>query len=288
MIDMKNKKFREMLNAPGAIVAPGVYDAMGARIVESLGFKACYMTGNGAVASHLGLPDIGLAGVDEMTRVVRNISARVDIPLISDADNGYGELNNTWRAVRMFEASGASAIHIEDQVSPKRCGAMQGVRIHSCDEAVEKVKIALKARTDPDFTIIARTDARRIHGLDEAIRRARAYAEAGADVVFVEQLESLEEIRAIVDGVSIAPVMYDILEETKALTYTVDEVVNQGAKIVIFALSGILFAASQLTRLYTDIRDTGTTKHLFEELMPLHDYESLLGLKEEAAIREHL
>jgi len=285
---MKNKKFREMLNAPGAIVAPGVYDAMGARIVESLGFPACYMTGNGAVASHLGLPDIGLAGMDEMTRVVRNITSRVNIPLISDADNCYGELNSTWRAVRMFEASGASAIHIEDQISPKRCGAMAGVRLHSEEEAVEKIKIAVKARTDPDFAIIARTDARRIFGLDEAIRRVRSFAEAGADIVFVEQLESLEEIRKVVDGVSIAPVMYDILEETKELAYSVDEVVDQGAKIVIFALSGILFTAQNLTRLYSEIRDTGTTKHLFEELMPLHDYETLLGLGEENAIREKL
>lgn len=285
---MKNKKFREMLNAPGVIVAPGVYDALSARIVEKLGFPACYMTGNGAVASHLGVPDLGLAGVDEMTRVVRNISARISVPLISDADNGYGELNSTWRAVRMFEAAGASAIHIEDQVSPKRCGAMQGVRIHSEEEAVEKIKIALKARTDPNFTIIARTDARRIMGLEEAIRRSKAYAEAGADVVFVEQLESLEEIRRVVDGVSIAPVMYDILEETRELTFTVDEVVNQGAKIVIFALSSILFTAQNLTRLYAEIRDSGTTKHLFDELMPLHDYEKLLGLDEESRIRDHL
>ena len=285
---MKNKKFREMLNAPEAIIAPGVYDAMGARIVESLGFSACYMTGNGAVASHLGLPDIGLAGMDEMTRVVRNITSRIDIPLISDADNCYGELNSTWRAVRMFEAAGASAIHIEDQISPKRCGAMKGVRLHSEEEAVEKIKIALKARTDPDFVIIARTDARRVFGLDAAIQRARAFAEAGADVVFVEQLESLEEIRKIVDAVSIAPVMYDILEEKKELAYTVDEVINQGAKIVIFALSGILFAAQNLKHLYSEIRDTGTTKHLFEKLMPLHDYEELLGLGEENAIRNKL
>ena len=285
---MKNKKFRKMLDSPGAIVAPGVYDAMGARIVEKLGFSACYMTGNGTVASHLGLPDIGLAGVDEMTRVVRNITARIDIPLISDADNGYGELNNTWRAVRMFEASGASAIHIEDQISPKRCGAMKGVRIHTEEEAVEKIKIALKARTDPDFAIIARTDARRICGLEEATRRARAFAEAGADVVFVEQLANLEEIRHIVDKVSIAPVMYDILEENLEMTFTVDEVVNQGAKIVIFALSGILFAAQQLTMLYTNIRDTGTTKNIFDKLMPLHDYENLLGLKEENEIRKYL
>jgi len=285
---MKNKNFRKMLNSPGAIVAPGVYDAMGARIVEKLGFSACYMTGNGTVASHLGLPDIGLAGVDEMTRVVRNITARINIPLISDADNGYGELNNTWRAVRMFEASGASAIHIEDQISPKRCGAMKGVRIHSEEEAVEKIKIALKARTDPDFVIIARTDARRLLGLEEATRRVRAFAEAGADVVFVEQLVNLEEIRHLVDKVNIAPVMYDILEENKDMAFSVDEVINQGAKIVIFALSGILFAAQQLTSLYTNIRDFGTTKNIFEKLMPLHDYENLLGLDEENAIRDYL
>ena len=284
----KNITLRKMLSEPSVIVAPGVYDVLGARIVERMGFRACYMTGNGIAASHLGLPDIGLAGMDEMTRMVRNISSRICIPLISDADNCYGELNSTWRAVRAFEAAGTSAIHIEDQISPKRCGAMKGVRLHSEEEAVEKIRIALKARTDPDFLIIARTDARRVYGLEEAIRRARAFAEAGADVVFVEQLESLREIRQVVDGVAIAPVMYDILEETKALAFSIDEVAEQGAKIIIFALSSILFVTKQLERLYNEIKKSGTTKGLFDEMAPLHDYEDILGLSEENNIRDRL
>lgn len=287
-MESRNKEFKKMIESPGVIVAPGVYDAMGARIVQKAGFKVCYMTGNGVVASSLGLPDIGLATMTEMTRMVHNITARIDLPLICDSDNGYGDLNNTWRAVREFEAAGASAIHIEDQVFPKRCGAMAGVRLNSQEEAVEKIKIALKARTDPNFMIIARTDARRAVSMEDAISRVKAYANAGADIVFVEQLESLDEIRQVARSVNNAPLMYDILEESRRVTFTVQEVADQGAKIVIFALSSIMFAAKQLSRLMKEIADTGTTLGLYDELMPLHDYEDLMGLNEERNIRDLL
>ena len=191
---MKKRKLRELMNKPGIKVAPGVCDAIGARLVEKAGFDVCYMTGNGAMASMLGKPDIGLGTMTEMVQRAHNLAACINIPLISDADTGYGGLNNVKRTVEEFEAAGVSAIHIEDQASPKKCGAMEGVKVVPIEEMSEKIRIAVRSRKDPDFLIIARSDSRKVLGFEESLRRAKAFAEAGADVVYVEMLESREEI----------------------------------------------------------------------------------------------
>src|SRR5919106_2071464 len=195
------QKLRQRLTEGPMIVAPGIYDAYGARFVEQAGFEAVYMTGNGVSASLLGRPDVGLIDLTLLSQHAHRAAACVDIPLICDADTGYGNAVNVRRTVEEFEAAGVAAIHLEDQVSPKRCGHMPGSRpVVEMEEHVGKIEAAVAARRHPDFIIIARTDAAAGQGLDEAIRRGKAYAQAGADVVFVELKHSpniFEELKRV-------------------------------------------------------------------------------------------
>jgi len=287
MGEMKNQRLRELMNQPGIIIAPGVCDAIGARLVEKVGFQVCYMTGNGAVASMMGKPDIGVATMTEMVQRAHYLASCINIPLISDADNGYGGLNNVKRTVEEFEAAGVSAIHIEDQASPKKCGAMEGIELVSTEEMAEKIRIAVKARKDPDLMIIARSDSRKVLGFEESLRRARAYADAGADVVYVEMLESREEILKLTTSVD-APVLYDMLELFPENIYSSQELESLGVKIVIYCLSTTLYAANRVKEMLEVLKRTGTTRSLFDKMMPLHDYEELIGLTEENNIRQML
>ncbi len=284
---MKKRKLRELMNKPGIIVAPGVCDAIGARLVEKAGFDVCYMTGNGAMASMLGKPDIGLGTMTEMVQRAHNLASCISIPLISDADTGYGGLNNVKRTVEEFEAAGVSAIHIEDQASPKKCGAMEGVKVVPIEEMSEKIRIAVKSRKDPDFLIIARSDSRKVLGFEESLRRAKAFAEAGADVVYVEMLESREEILKLTTSVD-APVLYDMLEMSTDNIYSNQELQDLGVKIVIYCLSTTLYAANKVKEMLEVLKKTGTTRSLFDQMMPLHDYEKVIGLTEENNIRQLL
>ena len=180
---------RDILSRPGILTLPGVYDGISARVANSLGFPALYMTGYGAVASALGVPDAGLASVTEMLDRVRCIAAAIDVPFIADGDTGYGGLLNVDRTVRAYAAAGASGIQLEDQEIPKKCGHTEYRRVVPFVDAVQKIRVAVQARPDADFLIVARTDARYSEGLDEALRRAEAFLEAGADILFVESPE---------------------------------------------------------------------------------------------------
>lgn len=281
----KTGKLKELLNKPGIIVAPGVYDAIGAKLVEKAGFDVCYMTGNGSVASFLGKPDIGLATMSEMVVRAHNIASAISIPLISDADTGYGNLNNVKRTVEEFEAAGVAGIHLEDQITPKKCGAMEGLSLIALEEAIEKIKVALNTRKDYNFLIIARTDARAVYGLDEAIHRAKAFANAGADLVYVEMLENKEEILRVTSSINNAPVLYDVVELSRRITYSAKELEDLGVKVAIFALSATLYVAKKLGQFFETLKKEGTTLSFFDELLPLHDYEKLMGLEEELNIR---
>ena len=181
---------RELLAGPEPVLAPGAYDALSARLVERAGFPAVYMTGFGASASLLGRPDVGLLSFDEMAGHARRLAQAVSVPLIADADDGYGNPLNVMRTVREYAAAGVAALHIEDQVAPKRCGHMEGKEVIDAAEMVEKVRAAVEARGDGELLIIARTDARAVEGLDAALERARRYREAGADALFVEAPET--------------------------------------------------------------------------------------------------
>lgn len=190
------RRLRELLSAKALIAAPGAYDAITGRLIEQAGFSAVYMTGAGTSAAH-GYPDYGLLTLSEMTENAGRIARSINLPLISDADTGYGNELNVTRTVREFESRGVAAIHIEDQVSPKKCGHLDGKEVVSREEFGSKIRAAVAARRDPDFIIIARTDARAMLGLDEAIARANIAIDAGADMAFVEAVQSLEEMTAV-------------------------------------------------------------------------------------------
>lgn len=224
-------RFRELLKQTGMLVAPGVYDAITARLAHQAGFAAAYMTGSGVAAS-LGYPDYGLITMSEMVERAGVIAGSVPIPLVSDADTGYGNELNMTRTVREFEARGVAAIHIEDQATPKRCGHLDGKELISREAYVSKIRAAVRARRDPDFTIIARTDARAVNGLDDAIERANAALEAGADMAFVEAPTSLEEVAAIPTRVN-GPCMLNIVEGGKTPVFDLRVVQSLGYRLAI-------------------------------------------------------
>src|SRR3954453_13158884 len=191
------QRLRQLLNAPGIIRSLGAHDVFTARLIEVAGLETVFIGGFGTSASMLGLPDVGFLTLTEMADAVRRMASRVSIPVVADGDTGHGDLHNVVRTVREFERAGAAGILLEDQVTPKRCGHFEGKALIPADEMVLKLKAALAARHDPDFVLIARTDARAVEGIDGAIARANRYADAGADVCFVEAPQSLDELRRI-------------------------------------------------------------------------------------------
>ncbi|MCL5261277.1 MAG: isocitrate lyase/PEP mutase family protein [Gammaproteobacteria bacterium] len=277
---MNNKKLTlaNLLRNQKIVVAPGCHDALGAKIIETAGFNVVYMTGNGVSASSIGKPDIGLVSMSEMIVRARGIASAVNIPVICDADTGYGNINNVMRTVKEYEAAGVSAIHIEDQITPKMCGAMAGLKLVSTEEYIAKIKAATVARNSADFLIIARTDARAVLGFDEAIRRGQLAFEAGADVVYIELLESVDEMKQAIKNIN-APMMFDMLENF-SMPLDIDTLEKIGYKLVIFPMSSTLLYAKTTLKLMNSLKKNGNTVEFLADMMTLHEYESILGLDE--------
>lgn len=273
-------KFRALMAEPGAVVCPGVYDGIGARLVEDVGFKAFYMTGNGAMASLLGKPDMGLATMTEMVTRAHQLAASVDIPLICDADTGYGGLINVRRTVEEFEAAGVAGIHIEDQIVQKHCGALGNVKVVSSKEAADRIEMALKSRRNDDFFIIARTDSKDALGIEEAIRRAKLFAQVGADAVMVEGLDSIDEIRRVAEAVDV-PMLFNIYERRVQDAYSVSQLEDAGVKIVINCLTSTLYSAALLKKLYQDFYEQGTTAAYVDKMLPMKEYTRIMGIERE-------
>lgn len=206
------RQLRDLLAGSGLVVAPGAYDALSARLIEDAGYPAVYMTGFGTAASLLGRPDIGLLSGNEMIDHARRITGCVAVPVIADADTGYGNPINVIRTVRDYERAGVAGIHLEDQVMPKRCGHLSGKVLVPVGDMAAKVRAAVAARTDPDFVVIARTDARSVEGLDAALDRAGRYLDAGADVLFIEAPEDEEEIDRISRTFAGVPLLFNWAE----------------------------------------------------------------------------
>lgn len=260
------RKLRDLLDGNRMVVAPGCFDAIGARAIARHGFAAAYMSG-GAVAGALGFPDYGLTTMTEMVDSAARIAAAVDIPLISDADTGFGNELNVVRTVRDFELRGIAAIHLEDQEFPKRCGHLEGKRLIPSEDFVRKIAAAAEARRTPDFVIIARTDARGVTGFDDAIARANAAVRAGADAVFVEAPQSVEEILAIPKLVD-APCVLNVLGRGKTPELPIDQVEAAGYKIAILPallLRGYFVACDEALKAFSR---TGTYPQLPEDLEP--------------------
>ena len=282
---LNTTRLRELLVQRGLLVAPGAYDALSARLIAQAGFPAVYMTGFGTAASVLGQPDVGLLTMSEMVSCAAALAAVVgDRPLIADADTGYGNPINVRRTVREYERAGVAAIHIEDQVWPKKCGHMEGKQVIPVDEMVQKIRAAVDARQDPDFVIIARTDANAVYGLEDALRRGRAYREAGADVIFIEAPRSIEELRAIAQAFPDVPLLYNWAESGKTPLLPLEEIHALGFKLVIFPVS-MLFAATQaLLDLLEALKQGQTSLAFAERMVTFSQFTDQIGLPEIQAL----
>lgn len=274
----KRVPLKQLLQKEGIVVAPGCHDAIGAKVIESVGFDAVYMTGNGASASAIGKPDVGLLTMTEMITRARGIVSAVDIPVIADADTGYGNRNNVTRTVQEYEASGVQAIHLEDQVTPKKCGAMSGIELISIDEHVDKIQAAVRARQDDNFLIIGRSDARGTKGLAEAIERGKAYANAGADLILIEMLESVDEMKEVARKID-APLMFNYVEHTKIPNLTIQQFQDLGFKLLAYPLSSTFYYAKTMMDLMRTLKETGSTESFQEQMLKIHDYEKFLGIE---------
>jgi 2-methylisocitrate lyase-like PEP mutase family enzyme len=281
------KSLSARLKEPGLVSAPGVFDMISARIADGMGFDALYMTGYGVVASHLGLPDAGLATYTDMEGRVRQIAGATSTPLIADGDTGYGGLLNVDHTVRGYEAAGAQAIQIEDQEFPKRCGHTPGRRVVPLGDAVRRIKVAAQARSSRDFLIVARTDARTAEGLDEALRRGEAFARAGADVLFIESPESVEEMERIGRAFDL-PLVANMVEGGRTPLLGRQELEAIGFRLAIFPASGFLAAASALRSVYDEILANGSSRDWRGDLYPFGDFTRLMGFERVWAFeREH-
>ncbi len=260
------------------LVMPGVYDALTAKIAEHVGFKAIFQTGYGTSASMLAMPDFGFLSMTETLETARRITRAVSIPLIVDVDTGYGNPLTVWKLVTDLQKIGASGIFLEDQVWPKRCGHMTGKEVISDGEFVPKLKSAIDAKkNNPNFIIVARTDARAPLGIDEAIKRGKKYREIGADVVFVEAPHSIEELKDISSEID-APLVANMIEEGITPNLTADELLNLGYRIAIFPLSGLYSSTFAIYDTFTTLKQTGTTKLLVNKMIKFKEFNKLVEL----------
>jgi carboxyvinyl-carboxyphosphonate phosphorylmutase len=273
-------RLRQILAAPGIVVAPGAYDALSARIIVRSGFDAVYLTGYGASASRLGQPDVGLLTMAEMVEQCRAVvGAAAGVPVIADADTGYGNALNVRRTVREYEAAGVAAMQLEDQVFPKRCGHMEGKRVVETADMVTKLRAAVDARTDPDLVIIARTDARAVLGFEAALERCRAYRAAGADVIFLEAPESREEMEIVAREID-APLFANLIERGKTPLIPLGELADIGYKIAIYPLTALYAAARAVSDAMAELRAKGTTAGFVDRMIAFDDFNELIGLPE--------
>ena len=273
-------RLRELLHGHEPILAPGAYDALTARIIEHAGFPAIYMTGFGTSAALLGRPDVGLLTMSQMVDNARRIAQAVDVPVIADADTGYGNALNVIRTVQEYELAGVSAIHMEDQVMPKKCGHMENKQVVPSAEMVEKLHAAVEARRSDDFLIIARTDARAVEGLDSALRRARAYRDAGADILFVEAPQNEDEVAQIARAFPDVPLLFNWAEGGKTPPMRLERLNELGYRIMIFPISTLLTAAKAVRAVLAEIKAEGSPMRAFPDRTSFQEFNEMIGLGE--------
>ena len=279
----RQRALRVLVERRQGLVVPGAFDAVSARLVERAGFPAVYMTGFGVSASRLGLPDLGFAGLAEMVDQARNLAAAVSIPLIADADTGYGSTLQVRRTVQQYEAAGVAALHIEDQVAPKRCGHLAGKQVVPVEEFSARIRAAVAARSDPDFLVIARTDAIAVTGFDDAVDRAGAAARAGADVLFVEAPTSEAEIEALPRRLD-RPLLFNYAPSGRSPLPPFAPLRALGYAVVIVPVD-LLFAATRaMQRLLAELRDHDATPRDPERLVSFQQFLDLIGLSEQLAL----
>ncbi|MBI4507528.1 MAG: oxaloacetate decarboxylase [Chloroflexi bacterium] len=270
-------RLRQLIDQPGLIVAPGAADALVGKLIAEAGFLCVYITGAGIANTQLGVPDIGLTTMSEVVEQAGRIAQAVSIPCIADADTGYGNPINVMRTVRAYERAGLAGLHLEDQVMPKRCGHFSGKQVVPLEEMVKKLEAAVAARTDADFVIVARTDARAINGMDDAIARAKAYRAAGADMIFLEAPQSVEELRRVPREVD-APLWANMVEGGKTPLLPASELEAMGYKLVIHANSLMRVAAKAVQDALAVLKRDGWTKNLLDRMISWEERQRIVGL----------
>ncbi len=282
------RRLRELFAGPDLVVAPGAYDGLSARLIAQAGFSLVYMTGFGTAASVLGQPDVGLLTMSEMVgRAAALAAVSGELPLIADADTGYGNPINVRRTIREYEHAGVAGLHIEDQVWPKKCGHMEGKQVIPMDEMVQKIRAAVDARRDPDFVIIARTDANAVNGLEDALLRGQAYREAGADVIFIEAPRSIAELKAIKQTFPDVPLLYNWAESGKTPLLSLDEIHALGFKLVIFPVSMLFAATHAMLELLEQLKRGETPSAYAERMVTFAQFTQNIGLPEIQELERH-
>jgi len=271
------QSLKRLLQRDKLLVAPGCFDGLSARLVEESGFEAAYLSG-GAVARSMGIPDIGLVTMSETIERACQVVSAVKLPVIADADTGYGNAVNLVRTVREFERAGVAAIHIEDQITPKRCGHLDGKEVISIPEMAKKLEAALAARTDADFCIIARTDARGVHGLDDAIARARVFAKLGVDAIFVEAPQSEDELAEIPRRLPGVPLLVNVFKGGKTPMLPMDRLQGMGYRIAIYPSETQRAAIHSMRRALTTLKREGSTESIDDSLTTFKERDKVVGL----------
>lgn len=283
----RNQQLNELLNnKKGIVVAPGASNALTARLIEEAGFPCVYITGAGISNNMLGMADVGLLSFKEVLDQVKYICDAVNIPVIADGDTGFGNAINLIRTVKEFEKAGVSAIQLEDQVTPKKCGHFEGKQIVTAEEMAAKIKAAVDARQDPNFKIIARTDARALHGIDEAIERANIYIEAGADITFVEAPQTEEEMQKITTNLKETPQIANMVEHGKTPLLTNEELEGLGYSIVLYANYLSRRAVKAMQESLIALKKDGTTKHMLDQIITMDERNRLTKLNDIKELEE--
>jgi 2-methylisocitrate lyase-like PEP mutase family enzyme len=272
----RRAKLAARLRDKRLLSAPGVFEMVSAKIADRMGFEALYMTGYGTVASYLGMPDAGLATYSDMVNRVQQFASITATPMICDGDTGYGGLLNVMHTVRGYEATGACVIQLEDQEFPKKCGHMLGRRVVDAQAMADKIRVAVESRSDPNFLIIARTDARTTHGLDEALRRAEVYARAGADLLFVESPESIEEMERIGKAFDL-PLVANMVEGGRTPVLSREDLQAIGYRLAIFPAAAFLAAGAAFESVYKGIQATGSTVGTSTPLYDFGKFSQMMG-----------
>jgi carboxyvinyl-carboxyphosphonate phosphorylmutase len=278
-------RLRKRLREKEILVAPGAHDVLTARIIEMTGFDAVYMTGYGTSASLIGQPDVGLLTQTEMFERAINIVNAVEVPVIADADNGFGNAINVQRTVRLYEKAGVACVQLEDQVSPKKCGHMIGRELITMQEMVGKIHAAVDARENDDLMIMARTDARTEFGIEAAIERGKAYEEAGADLLFIESPETEEEMKAITTSFNV-PVLANMIEHGRTPLLSAQKLEDIGYDLVIFCVSSTYAAAKAIQDLMNTLKAEGTTEGFMDRMIPFDKFNKMIGLSDVRAKEE--
>lgn len=278
-MNKQRKRLQELLQKPDILVLPGVYDALTAKIAAEVGFEALVMGGYSIAASRLGQPDVGYLSMTEMTQALKGIVDATELPVFADGDTGYGNALSVRRTMQEYERAGAAAVLFEDQVWPKRCGHMAGKHVIEAAEHARKLRAAADARTDSDFLLIARTDARAVNGLDDAIERGKLYLANGAEALFIEAPQNIGELETIARAFPDTVLIANMIEGGRTPNLTAKDLENIGFKIVFWPCSALYVITQAFKEAMTVLHETGTTKGYEDKMMHFSDFNRFIGLE---------